>query len=256
MNMVVVLSTVPDLVEELEIDASGTALDTQWLRYVLSESDEHALEQALLLKDRHGVRVVVMALDRGDVDEPLFAALAKGADEAIKLTGLSSGDMSRRAAAAVFCQVLREIPSDLILTGVGAIDDLDGHMAGLLGGLLDRPYVGVTRSVEDAGAGRIIVQKEYPGGLAAEVEVALPAVVGVLSAPQPPRYVPVARIRETRKARIITQRQAPTAGVVPTVTIRRLFKPEPAEQAQMLEGSAEEVARQLTAILENRGLLR
>ena len=43
MKIAVLLTMVPDLVEELEIDPSGTALDTQWLRYVLSESDDHAL---------------------------------------------------------------------------------------------------------------------------------------------------------------------------------------------------------------------
>lgn len=256
MNIVVLLSMVPDLVEELEIAPSGVELDTQWLRYVLSESDDHALEQALLLKDRHSGRVVVLAPDQGDAEEALFTALARGADEAIKITGVPEQGLGKRARASVVKEVLREIPADLILTGVQAIDDVDGHVAGLLGGLLGIPYVGVTRSVEAADAGKVLVQKEYPGGLAAEIEVDLPAVIGVLSAPQPPRYVPVARIREARKTRTISEREAPSVAVPEGPVVRRLFKPEPAERAEMLDGTPEEIAKQIVTILESRGLLR
>jgi electron transfer flavoprotein beta subunit len=254
MNIAVLLNMVPDLVEELEIDASGTALDTQWMRYVLNESDEHALEQALLLKDRHGARVTVLALDYGEVEEALFSSLAKGADEAVKLTGFSQ-TAGRRGAAAAFEEGLREMKPDLVLTGVYAIDDQDGHTAGLLAGLMDLPFVGVTRSVEPAD-GKAVVQKEYPGGLAAEIEVGLPAVIGVLSAPQPPRYVPVAKIRETRKTRKLAERDVSGAASLAGPTVRRLFKPEPAERAQILEGAPEDVARQIVTILADRGLVR
>lgn len=256
MNIAVLLSMVPDLVEELEIDPSGTALDTQWMRWVLSESDEHALEQGLVLKDRHGARVTVLALDYGDVEEALYSSLAKGADEAVKLVGVPQEGLTKRTLAAAFREALKGMPADLILSGVFAIDDLDGHVAGLLAGLADLPFVGVTRSVEPVRDGGIVVQKEYPGGLVAEIEVGLPAVVGVLSAPQPPRYVPVARIRETRRARTIAAHDVSGIDVLPGPAILRLLKPEPAERAEMLAGSPEEMARQMVAILRERGVLR
>lgn len=256
MNIAVLLSMVPDLVEELEIDPSGTALDTQWMRYVLSESDEHALEQALLLKDRHGARVTVLALDYGDVDEALYSSLAKGADEAVRLVGIPQEGLTKRGVAAAFREALRGMPASLILTGVFSIDDLDGHVAGLLAGLADLPFVGVTRSVEPVRDDRVVVQKEYPGGLAAEIEVDLPAVIGVLSAPQPPRYVPVARIRETRRTRTIAAHEVSGIDIPPGPAILGLLKPEPAERAEMLTGSPEEMARQIVAILQDRGLVR
>ncbi len=255
MKIAVILTMVPDLVEELEIDASGKELDTQWLRYVLSESDDHALEQALVLKDRHGGSVSVLALDHGDVDQTLFTALAKGADEACKVTALPDG-VTRRQAAAIFAEVLRSHPADLVVAGVQASSDLDGHLPGLLGGLLDLPYVGVTRSVELSTPDTVVVHKEYPGGMTAEIEIHLPAVVGVLSAPQPPRYVPVARIREVTKTKTITALEAPAAVAPAAVPVRRMFKPELGTHAQMLEGSPEDAVGELVAILESRGVLR
>ncbi|MBM3469283.1 MAG: electron transfer flavoprotein subunit beta [Armatimonadetes bacterium] len=254
MRIAVLLNMVPDLVEELEIDSTGKALDTQWMRYVISESDDHALEQALLLKDRHGASVSVLAMDYGDADQVLYAALARGADEAVNLTGIPETGLGKRAAAATFKEALGGIRPDLILAGVQAIDDLDAHVAGMLGGMMALPYVGVTRSVEPSGEGKVLVQKEYPGGAAAEIEVTLPAVVGVLSAPQPPRYVPVARIREVMKTRTLDKREAVAVAVPAEPAVIRLFKPEPAEHAQMLDGSPEELAGQIIKILEDRGL--
>jgi electron transfer flavoprotein beta subunit len=255
MKITVILTMVPDLVEELEIDGSGTALDTQWLRYVLSESDDHALEQALVLKDRHGGTVTAMAVDEGDVDQTLFTALAKGADEGCKVTSLPAG-LTRRHAAAIYAEVLRSRPSDLVLAGVQAINDLDGHLPGLLGGLLDLPYVGVTRAVELTGPDRAVAHKEYPGGITAEIEVRLPAVIGVLSAPQPPRYVPVARIREVTKTKTITVVEAPAVAAPASAAVRRMFKPEHATHAQMLEGTPDAAVTELLGILESRGVLR
>ncbi len=256
MNIAVLLTMVPDLVEELEIDASGTALDTQWLRFVLNESDDHALEQALLLKDRHAASVTALALDYGDVEQTLFTALAKGADAAIKIGPVPEGGPRRREAAALFAEILRRQNADLILTGVQAINDLDGHLPGLLGGLLGLPYVGTTRSVEVSADGSLVVHKEYPGGVAAEISLPAPAVIGVISAPQPPRYVPVSRIREVMKSRAIITEAAPELTAQPAGVIRRMYKPERAGQTTMLPGGAEEAARELAAILESRGLLR
>ena len=63
MHILILLKMVPDVVEDLEIASDGKALDLDYLRMMLSESDEHALEQALLLKERHGAKVTVLALD-------------------------------------------------------------------------------------------------------------------------------------------------------------------------------------------------
>ena len=67
MNIAVLFKLVPDLVEELEIDASGTALDASWMRLIVNEFDDHAIEQAILLKEQHGGQVTVISPDRKSV---------------------------------------------------------------------------------------------------------------------------------------------------------------------------------------------
>ena len=128
MNIAVLIKLVPDLVEELEIDGSGTALDTAWLRLIINEVDEHALEQALLLKERNGGVVTVVTLEGEGAEDVLYAAAAKGADRLIRLTGPAFEDApSNHALARLFASTLAEVEPDLVLTGVQAHDDLDGR---------------------------------------------------------------------------------------------------------------------------------
>src|SRR5512137_2562711 len=87
MKIVVPIKFVPDLVEELTIDPGGAALDTSWLRLIINEFDDHAIEQAIILKERGGGQVTVASIDAEGIDDILFASAAKGADQLIKLTG-------------------------------------------------------------------------------------------------------------------------------------------------------------------------
>jgi electron transfer flavoprotein beta subunit len=256
MNIAVLAKQVPDLVEGVEIDAGGKVVDPISIRYILSELDDHALEEALLLKERTQARVEVFSLELGEVRDTLCTALAKGADRVVMVrTGLESPPDSH-TTAKLFATVLRGSAFDLILTGVRAIDDLDGSLGGLLAGYLNLPYVGLVRKVDVAADGAaVVVQKEYPRGYAAELEVRLPAVLGIQAAEQPPRYVPVSRLRQVMKAGKVEEQAVSPAAAQP-VGVERLFKPEEGAGAAMLSGSPEEMALQIVSLLSERRLLR
>jgi electron transfer flavoprotein beta subunit len=162
MDIVVLIKFVPDLVEDLEIDAATGLLDRNFLRLMPNELDEHALEQAIILKERHGGRVTVLALDTGDVDEALYTAVAKGADRVIKITGDGfDRGLGNRRIAAILRRAVGDVRFDLILTGTQAVDDLDGFVGALLAADLGLPYVGYVTQVV-AADGRVVARKEYP----------------------------------------------------------------------------------------------
>lgn len=259
MNILVLLKMVPDVVEELEIAAGGKSLDAEMLRMIVNERDVHALEAALLLKEKHGGRVTVLGLDAPDMDDALFTALAKGADRAVKITGAEPG-LSTRAAADILAQALEQAgvwPADLVLTGVQAIDDLDGLAAPLLAHQLGVPYAGiVTRIAPDAAGASATIIKEYPRGVHGEFEITLPAVLGVQAAEQPPRYVPVVKVRAAMKSQRIdaVASPAPAAGP-PLIEVLSMEKPQATTQAEMLEGPPEKLAERVCEILAGRGLL-
>lgn len=255
MNIVVVIKQVPDLVEGLEIADDGKVLDRDWLKFILNEFDDHALEEALLLKEATGGRVTVLALDTGDVDDSLYTALAKGADRAVKIVGddLEEG-VSSHQAARLLAEAVKGMEHDLVLTGVQAVDDLDGQVGPLLAARLGVPSVSVVAGVEAQG-GMVTVKKEFAGGMVAELEVDLPAVLGIQAAAQPPRYAPVSRVRQVMRSATIEEIKAGDAGDA-GVEVRRLFKPEFGQRADMIKGDPEEVAARIVEILRKQSVLK
>jgi electron transfer flavoprotein beta subunit len=257
MNILVILKHVPDLVEELEINPDGTDLDRSWMRYIPSEYDEHALEQAILLKEEHGGTVTALTLQIGEVEDTLFTASAKGADHLIRIEGAFEG-ISSRNAAAVYADHVRRNSYDLILTGVQAYDDLEGPVGARLAAMLALPYVGVVSGMHiDPSAGVAHLHKEYPGGMLTVIRTELPAVVGIQSAMKPPRYVPIAKIRQASKSAAIDSADAPADALHPAAhSVRRVAKPETGGRAEMIEGGTDDIAARLLEILSEHGLVR
>lgn len=252
MNIIVPIKQVPDLVEELEIAASGTELNREWLKYKINEFDDHALEEALCLKETLGATVTVIALDGEDIDKVLFTAAAKEADKLVKVTGVGDNPSNHEAAKAL-AGVIGGMPCDLILTGVQAADDRDGQLGILLAHYLGMPHVSVVTGVEVAG-NAATVHKEYGGGVTAEFEVGLPAVLGIQAARQTPRYVPVARVRQAMRSASIDEVSGNSGGVSAGTTVSRMFKPESGGGAQMLDGAPADVAAKIVGIIREKGI--
>jgi electron transfer flavoprotein beta subunit len=256
MDILVPVKMVPDLAEELEIDASGKTLDRSMLKLRLNEFDEHALEEALLLKEKHGGKVTVVALDAPEVDEALFTSMAKGADRIVKVTGVPDEGVSSHEMARIIAAVLKSISYDLILTGVQSAEDRDGQLGPLLASALGLPHVSVVSAVELAGEKTILVKQEYAGGIMAEMEVDLPALLGIQAARQTPRYAPVSKVRQIMKTAKIEEIPLLPVETGSGSEVLRMFKPEAAGRAEMIEGSPEEIADKLFALLSEKGLVK
>ncbi len=253
MNIIVPIKQVPDLVEELEIDSSGKELDREWLKYKVNEFDDHALEEALLLKEELGGTVTAIALDSEDIDKALYAAAAKGAEKVVKVTGDFEGLVDSHVAAKALANVISGMDYDLILTGVQAVDDRDGQVGILLAHYLGLPHVSVVTGVHVSGSSAT-VQKEYGGGMIAEFEVALPAVFGIQAAKETPRYVPVAKVRRAMRSTKLEEIPAGEVGVSAGSSVSRMFTPESGGGAEMLSGSAEDIAGKLVEIIRGKGV--
>lgn len=253
MNIIVLAKLVPDLVEELTIDDSGAALDLTFARWIINEFDDHAIEQGILLKERHGGTVTVLAPDLDGADDVLFTAAAKGADRLIKLRG-DFITANNHALARVVATAVKELGADLILTGVQAHNDLDGSVGPMLAECLGMPYVGYISGVL-VSDGKSLVRKEYPGGLLAEMEVTNPAVLGIQAAEQPPRYVAVSKVRQAMKTSSIEEQDAANLDPCGGPSVGRMFQPEATSQAEMIEGSPEEIADKLVNLFKELGVL-
>jgi electron transfer flavoprotein beta subunit len=258
MNIFVLLRLAPDTVEELEIGGDGKSLDAEILRFKPNDPDDHAVEQAILLKEKHGGTVTVVALETPEVDDILFTALAKGADRAVKLTG-ELGPVQSEAAARLLAGFLKPAgqalaPDTLVLLRSQSIDDLEGEVGPYLAEALGLPYACVVTQVAPAEGG-VSITREFSGGLRGEFTLPLPAVLGIQSAEKPPRYVPIAKVRAVMKSAKIQTVEVPAVENPARVMVERMYKPEAAGRAQMIEGAPEEVADKVVELLAKNSVI-
>lgn len=250
------MKAVPDLAEEIELTPDGTDIDREYLTFVLSEWDAQALEEALLIKDAVGAEVVAVGLASDpDIDQSLYTALAKGADAAVRIGGDADETLTTGARAALLAGYLASEPADLVITGVQAADDIDGQLPPMLAALLDQPHVCVAISVEPGDDG-VVVRQEFAGGRIHVLSVNTPAVIGVQAARQAPRYAPITRIRQAMQAGGVREVAVDPVTAPPAPVVRRMFRPEQTSHAQMLTGSADEVAEAIAGLLRDRGLVK
>jgi electron transfer flavoprotein beta subunit len=254
MDIIVPIKFVPDLVDELAVDPATGRLDCAFLRRVPGEMDEHALEQAILLKEKHGGTVTVVTVDMGDADDALYTAAAKGADRLVKIVG---DGLQEGVSTDAFVELIRPVveagPCDLVLTCTQSHDDLDGSYGARLAARVGFPYVGYVTGVTGE-EGKVVVRKEYPGGLLAEVESELPAIIGIQAAETPPRYVVTSLVMQAMKTASIEEIEAPPEAVAALEGVR-MSVPEKTSHAQMLAGGPAEVADALVALFRERGIL-
>jgi electron transfer flavoprotein beta subunit len=253
-NIAVALRLMPQAGDELEVDESGTDIDRELVDMVINEFDDHALEEAVLIKEATGATVTAVGLRSDGIDQALRVAYARGADRVVVVEAGEIDAYDSRTAALAFAEAFRQLAPDLVLTGVQTPTDVFGQTAPYLAATLGWPQASVVVGVSLAdGTARVL--QEYAGGRLAVLGLQLPAVVGVQSASSPPRYVAMARLRQA-----MTEAGAETINVsveAPATASKliSLARPTPQTQATMLEGDAGQVAAQIVDVLRERGVL-
>ena len=251
MKICAVLRVVPDLVEEIEIEETEIVP----FAYIANERDEHAVEEALILKEKAGGSVDVLGVvdedTASDVDEPLAMAYAKGADNLIKAI-LSRKTFRRYEVAKGLAEFLKDKGYDVIFTGIQAIDAFAGTLGGMLARCMNLPYIGGVVEV-DVQNGTLVVKKELGGGLLGEYRVSTPAILGVVSAERPLKFVPFAKLKKAMKEANIDEVDIEVPEIE-GIDVLRYYEP-PKPEITLLEGDPEELAEKLVGVLKEVSVL-
>ena len=254
MNIAVALRLMPNPGDELELDASGTDIDREYVEMVINEFDEQALEEAVLLKEATGATVTAVGLRSDGIEQALRVAYARGADRVVLVEAGEIDPYDSRSAALAFAEAFGQLAPDLVLTGVQTPTDVFGQLAPYLGSALGWPQVSVVVRVTRVD-GTVQVVQEYAGGRLAVLGLELPAVVGVQSASVPPRYVSMARLRQAMTEASTESLTVNVGASPPASTIVSISRPEPTAGATMLDGAPEQIATQIAALLREKGAL-
>ncbi len=252
MHILVILRLVPDTSEELEISSSGNDIDREWIGAKLCEFDDHALEEAVLLKERSGASVTAVALAGSGIDKLLQTAIARGVDRVVKVSHNLESTRDTRSVATLLASAVAVLKPDAVFTGVLSPEDVLGQLAPTLAATLNWPITNAISGTKLTD-GRIEARQEYSGGRSALLEVSLPAVFGIQSASQPPRYVSGTKLRQAMGVKIesIEGGQAETSRA----SVTALKMPPRGAGAKMLIGTPQTIALGIIEVLSSHSLL-
>ena len=262
MDIVVCVKQVPETSEvELEIDSSKKGIKTESLVFEMNEWDEYALEEALLLKEQFGGTVTAVTMGSIGADAVLRRCLAKGADNAIWLKDESFLGSDAFATAKTLSAVIKDLQFNLVFTGAQASDDGHSAVGVILAEFLGIPHASMVKKVIVEGK-RIRVNRELEGGLEEVVDLSIPSLLTIQTGINEPRYVSIMGIRKARSKEIkvlnlkelgLKEDEVGEAGS--WMTVERMFVPPVEKEAEILEGTTDEVTSKITDILRARGLI-
>jgi electron transfer flavoprotein beta subunit len=258
MRIAVCIKQVPDTEARLRVGRDGRWIEEEDLPFVINESDEYALEEALSLAETSGGEVVVVSLGPDRVREALRKALALGAARAVHLKDPAFAGGDALATARALGAALGRESFDLVLTGSQS-DDLGwGGTGPALAGFLGWPHAWLVMGVAPEADGKTArVTREMESGKNEIFRLRLPAVLAIQAGINHPRYASLKGIMAAKKKEI-TELTAADLGLDPAaigaagagVEILAVAAPESGKGAQMLEGEPAAVARQLVDKLQ------
>ncbi|MEO0156574.1 MAG: electron transfer flavoprotein subunit beta/FixA family protein [candidate division WOR-3 bacterium] len=256
MNIIVCIKRVPQTAEaDVKIDPSGKDIIKDRLAFDMNESDSYALEEAILLKEKYGGSVTVISLGYPDTEDTLRIALAKGGDSAIRIKAEEMGETDGYKTAKVLSSVIKGLNYDLVLTGCMAADDGYSMVGQVLAENLGIPHATLVTKLEVSDK-KLQVYRELEGGLLEHLELSLPALVTIQTGINTPRFASLIAIRRAagKEIKTIGKSELPSDFDTNT-TLEELYLPPVGKRAEILTGSADEVATKIAGIIKEKGLL-
>jgi electron transfer flavoprotein beta subunit len=274
------------------IDPISGKLDVERFVQVLNPADACAVEAAVRLKEQLGASVQVITLGPLDAEEALRAALALGADSAVRLwhpQAVEWGPAIVATALAAYLSNGSMLP-DLVLCGDSASDWSSGIVGPTLAERLDLPQItGVNQIVATADGDRVTFQvtRKLERGYRELLAAQLPLLITVTSDLNEPRYPSLPAHVAALRASIPVHDPLPLLATtayeetdetvllemhIPRPRPRRIAAPQSqhsaferigeiiaggaiGRQTRLIEGTNEELARVLVQFLRDKGFL-
>ena len=195
------------------VDPISGQVDVERFVQVLNPADACAVEAAVRLKELLDGIVTVLTLGPQDAEGALRAALAIGADQALRLWNPSADEWGPFTVANALAAAIRhEFPMpDLVLCGDSSSDWSSGTVGPALAELLDLPQItGIaqldvqqtTHGTESRGAATLQVTRKLEHGYREQLEAQLPLLLTVTGDLNEPRYPSLPAHMAALKARI------------------------------------------------------
>jgi electron transfer flavoprotein beta subunit len=257
LDIIVCIKRVAQTAEaDVKIDASGKNIVKDRLTFDMNESDTYALEEAILLKEKFGGTLTAVSLGTVETEDTLRIALAKGADNAIRIKAEDFGELDGFKTAQLIKAAIKDLKFDVIFTGCIATDDYFSQVGVTLAELVGIPHATLVTKV-DIQDNKAQVYRELEGGLLEHLEMTLPLLLTIQTGINEPRYASLIAIRRAAKKelKVIGASDIDQSKIQTDTALEELFPPPVGKRAEILSGTADEIAVKLTSIIKDKGLL-
>jgi electron transfer flavoprotein beta subunit len=177
-KILVCLKQVPNT-REVQIDPETHTLVREGVDSIINPFDDYALEEALQLKKKHGIRVGTMTMGPPQAEEMLKYSLKRGADEAFLFSDKRLAGSDTWATAIAIVQLIRKAGYKNVFCGQESIDSGTGHIGAGIAELLNIPQVNYAKKIVGLKKNKLQVLAKFDK-TDAVLEVVTPAVVSFL----------------------------------------------------------------------------
>lgn len=252
MKFYICIKQVPDVNAPLQIKDGQLLQDTD--RNILNAYDASAVEEALVLTDKHGgeVEVVLIGPDKGS--ETIRKALAMGAHKGHHITTNGDEGYDSSAYATILAEFFKDKEYNFILCGKQSQDTDSGLTGSMLAQMLNLPYTTNAVGLE-AENESLIVKRQGDAGQEM-IEIPSPGIVTCSNDMNEPRIPSLKGIMQSKRKPVDTiSVDDLNSGISPedvkTNVLGYEEKPE-REAGKKYEGEPEEIAKEVANLLDSQ----
>lgn len=250
MNIYVAIKQVPDMETKIKLNADQTQIDSTGIKWITSPYDDHAIEEALRLKEKNaGSTVTVLSAGPLRVVESLRSALAMGADQAIHIDLPETADnfLTAKAIAGV---LKKEAKPDVIFMGKEAIDDGAAQVGPLTAEFLEIPALTVVLQIEYSATG-VKCKREIEGGSFEMVEAPFPLLIAAQKGLNECRYVSLPNMMKAKKKeiKVLKLSDLGLSDADQKIRYKHLQLPPPKQAGKKISGDPATQAKELVRLL-------
>jgi electron transfer flavoprotein beta subunit len=261
MKILVCIKEVPDLdpEAELQIDESLAWIKEDTAsRYMMNRFDEFAVEEALRIKEQFpDSRIDVLTVGPDRSHAVIRRALGMGADHGIHIVTATAGYLDPSRVSSLVAAAVAAKGYDLVFTGVMAEDTQQGQTGVMIAEQLGLPWASaVVKETILPDRKCISVEREIEGGLREVLQVTLPCLLTIQTGINQPRYPSLSKVLKAKKSELETFQEQSLDGAAAKQQVRAIGYPRKQRTGEVLQGSSQEKAQKLVAILTAKSFIQ
>lgn len=252
MKFYVCIKMVPDVNAPIQIKDGALIQDAD--RMTLNAYDASAVEEALVLTEKHGGEVEVVSIGPAKASETIRKALAMGADKATHIVTPENSTFDSGSYAKILSKFFEDKEYDILSLGKQSQDTDAGLTGSMVAQMLNLPYTTNAVGLEIEND-KLVVKRQGDSGQEI-IELSTPCAVTCSNDMNEPR-IPNLKGIMASKRKPVEQIELSALGIDEAELNARTsilsYEEKPARQAgKKFEGEADEIAREVAQLLDTQ----